>query len=125
MLFGGVIAIFPFFITSMFTQDSVLAQVSTGILVFTPIYLLSDSIQLSCAQILRGFEDTTVPMLIQVFAYWGIGFPLAYSLGVTDFWGQPYGVYGFWAGFYVGITLAAVLLSWRVGSKLVAVEFNE
>jgi len=24
-----------------------------------------------------------------------IGFPLGYSLGVTSFWGENYGVYGF------------------------------
>lgn len=118
LIIGCLIALFPTVITSLFTQDTALTEVSVGILVLIPIYFLSDTIQLSCAQILRGFEDTTGPMVIQVLAYWVVGFPLGYSLGVTDLWGQTYGVYGFWLGFYAGVTLAALLLSWRLYRRL-------
>lgn len=125
LLLGALIFLIPGAVVSLFTQDAKLAEVSVGILVFMPIYLLSDSIQLSSAQILRGFEDTKVPMLIQVFAYWAIGFPLAYSLGATEFWGQAYGVFGFWLGFYAGISISAVLLGLRLRNTLKLLQRGE
>ncbi len=53
-------------------------------------------------------------MLIQIIAYWIIGFPLGYSLGATQYWGENYGIYGFWTGFLAGIMVAAGLLSSRL-----------
>ncbi|WNC68852.1 MATE family efflux transporter [Thalassotalea nanhaiensis] len=99
---------------NLFTQDIAIAAISTAIMWFAPFYLVFDIMQVWAAQTLRGFEDTKVPMILQVTSYWLIGFPLGYSLAVTEVWGQSYGIYGFWGGFLVGIFLASGLLSTRL-----------
>jgi MATE family multidrug resistance protein len=68
---------------------------------------------------LRGYKDVRLPLVIQVIAFWGIAFPIAYSLALTDFWGEPLGVYGFWAGMVIGALCAGIgLLSrWNIVSR--------
>lgn len=73
------------------------------------IFQMSDGIQVVAAGALRGLKDTTVPMFVTAFAYWGVGFPLAWYLGFATGLGGP----GLWIGFIAGLTVAAVLLNWR------------
>ncbi|MCV6615133.1 MAG: MATE family efflux transporter [Cellvibrionaceae bacterium] len=114
LLLGLLIATYPQGTLSLFTQDTGITAISAGLLVFAPLFLLLDSAQVSCAQILRGFEDTKVPMLIQIIGYWCLGFPLGYSLGATEYWGQNYGVMGFWGGFLGGISIASLCMGGRL-----------
>lgn len=53
-------------------------------------------------------------MLITLLAYWGIGLPVGYSLGLTDWLGKPSGPQGLWQGLVVGLTCAALLLGIRL-----------
>lgn len=101
-------------IPGIFTREASIITTSSLILMAAPLYCLVDGIQLGAAQILRGYTDTKVPMMLQVFSYWGIGFPLGYSLGNTDFWGEQYGIYGFWSGFLIAIFVAAILMCIRL-----------
>jgi len=106
----------------LFTQDQAIALISSTIMIFAIPYLLSDALQVWAAQTLRGFEDTKVPMLFQITSYWLIGFPLGYSLGASTFWGENYGVFGFWLGFLAGVMIGSCLLSTRLYFK--AKRFN-
>jgi MATE family multidrug resistance protein len=63
---------------------------------------------------LRGLKDTQLPMYITAFAYWGVGFPLAWGLGFATGLGAP----GLWIGFIAGLTMAAILLNWRFAVML-------
>jgi len=58
---------------------------------------------------LRGYKDTRVPMVINTFAYWLVGFPLAYIAAVILKLPPNY----VWAGFIAGLCTAAILLGWR------------
>jgi multidrug resistance protein, MATE family len=58
---------------------------------------------------LRGLKDTRVPMWLAAFSYWGLGMPLGAGLGLGLGWGPP----GMWLGLILGLTAAAVLMSWR------------
>ena len=53
-------------------------------------------------------------MIMTLFAYWGVGLPLGYALGLTDRFGPPMGPAGFWIGLVAGLTTAAILLGWRL-----------
>jgi MATE family multidrug resistance protein len=116
-LVGVLVFIFRNELPSLFTQNIAIAAISTSIMVLAPLYLLIDAIQIWAGQTLRGFEDTKIPMVIQIISYWVIGFPLGYSLGVTSFWGEPLGVYGFWIGFLGGVTFGSCLLGVRLYLK--------
>jgi MATE family multidrug resistance protein len=48
-------------------------------------------------------------MVINMFAYWALGFPLAYLAAIT-FRSPPSYI---WAGFVLGLSVAAVLLTLR------------
>lgn len=102
---------------TLFTADSSIAVISSAIMVFAPIYLVLDVLLVWVAQSLRGFEDTKIPMLLLFVAYWLIGFPMGYSLALTEFWGQSYDIYGFWFGLFAGISLGCALMCTRLYTK--------
>jgi len=73
------------------------------------MFQLADGIQVTAAGALRGLKDTRVPLLIGTLAYWGIGLPCGYILGMV--WG--FGGVGLWWGFAIGLAVAAGILTWR------------
>jgi MATE family multidrug resistance protein len=73
------------------------------------IFQIADGVQIGAAGALRGYKDTRMPMIINTFAYWALGFPLAYLAAIT-FQSPPAYI---WAGFVLGLSVAAVLLTVR------------
>ena len=67
---------------------------------------IGDGIQVAAAFALRGLKDTKVPMLLNAANYWGIGFALAYLLGIT----LGHGAIGIWIGLATALCAAAVTL---------------
>jgi MATE family multidrug resistance protein len=53
-------------------------------------------------------------MFLSIIAYWLIGFPLGYSLALTDTITAPMGASGFWIGLLTGLTLSAFFMSIRL-----------
>lgn len=53
-------------------------------------------------------------MILTLFAYWGIGLPVGYLLGMTNWQGDASGPSGLWEGLIVGLTCAALMLSVRL-----------
>jgi MATE family multidrug resistance protein len=72
-------------------------------------FQLADGAQAVAAGVLRGLQDTRVPMLIALFGYWVVGFGTAILLGFGFGWG---GI-GIWWGLLAGLAAASVLLLWR------------
>ena len=72
-----------------------------------------DSVQMASSGALRGYKDARIPLIIQVIAFWVIAFPIAYSLALTDFWGEPMGVFGFWTGLVIAAALASTMMLYR------------
>lgn len=79
------------------------------LLLIAAIFQISDGIQVAVLGALRGLQDVKIPMLITFFAYWIVGFPLSYYLGLHT----PLGGMGIWIGLLVGLTVAAIWLSIR------------
>ena len=73
------------------------------------IFQLVDGAQAVAAGVLRGLQDTRVPMLIALFGYWIAGFGTAVLLG----FGAGGGGVGIWTGLAVGLLVVSVLLLWR------------
>ena len=70
---------------------------------------VGDAIQVAAAFALRGLKDTRVPMILNAINYWGLGFTLAYGLGIF----LDFGARGVWSGLTVALWTAAVLLVGR------------
>jgi MATE family multidrug resistance protein len=66
-------------------------------------------VQVAANGALRGLKDTTVPMAITAFAYWGIGMPVGWGLAFH----AGFGARGMWMGLIAGLTVAAGLLFLR------------
>ncbi|HAS8917748.1 TPA: MATE family efflux transporter, partial [Salmonella enterica subsp. enterica serovar Enteritidis] len=64
--------------------------------------------------ILRGYKDTRSIFFITFTAYWVLGLPSGYILALTDLVVDRMGPAGFWMGFIIGLTSAAVLMMLRM-----------
>jgi MATE family multidrug resistance protein len=102
------------YIARMYTNDMAVIAVASSLIIFSALFQFSDAIQVTAAGALRGYQDTRVTMLLTLFAYWGIGLPVGYSLGLSDFWGPASGPRGLWQGLIVGLTCAALMLGIRL-----------
>ena len=101
-------------IATVYTADPMVIEVATMLLMFAALYQFSDVIQVTAAGALRGYQDTRVTMILTLFAYWGIGLPVGYALGLTDWFGAANGPSGLWQGLIVGLTCAALMLGVRL-----------
>ena len=89
-------------------RDMVLA-LGVGLLAAAALFQLVDAAQVLALGLLRGIQDTRVPMLIAAVSYWAIGVPASYVLGFT--FGME-GV-GIWLGLAVGLACAGSALMLR------------
>ncbi|EJM57553.1 putative efflux protein, MATE family [Pseudomonas sp. GM49] len=101
-------------IASIYTPDQSVIQIASMLIVYAALYQFSDAIQVICAGALRGYQDTRVTMILTLFAYWGIGLPVGYVLGLTDWFGPASGPSGLWEGLIAGLSCAALMLSIRL-----------
>jgi len=101
-------------IASIYTPDTAVIQIAAMLIVYAALYQFSDAIQVIAAGALRGYQDTRVTMILTLFAYWGIGLPVGYVLGLTDLFGPASGPNGLWEGLIAGLTCAALMLAIRL-----------
>jgi len=101
-------------IPGLYSNNIQVIELAGSLMIFTALYQFSDGIQLCSGGSLRGMKDTAVPMLLSIIAYWLIGFPLGYTLALTDIISEPMGAKGFWIGLLSGLTLSAVLMTIRL-----------
>ena len=84
---------------------SILA-LATGLMFWAALFQLVDALQVQGLGLLRGVQDTRVPMVLAAISYWVIGLPAAYLLAFKVGMGPA----GLWAGLLVGLSVAAVLM---------------
>jgi len=89
--------------------NATVAALAVRFLAVAAIFQLVDGAQAVAAGVLRGLQDTRVPMLVALFGYWVVGFGTAILLGFRTSWG---GV-GIWTGLAVGLLVVSALLLWR------------
>ena len=109
---------FRFEIAAIYTSDPALIEFAASLLLLGAIFQLSDGTQITLIGLLRGLHDTRVPMLINAFSYWaiafGVGFVATHTLG--------FGAYGLWFGLILGLSIASILLAFRLRWKLRAMH---
>ncbi len=87
--------------------------IGVGLLAVAALFQLADAAQVMAVGLLRGIQDTRVPMIIAALSYWGIGIPASWLLGIQ----LGFGGEGIWAGLVLGLTLAGLFLSLRFWRK--------
>ncbi|MGH7713992.1 MAG: MATE family efflux transporter [Gemmatimonadaceae bacterium] len=97
-----------------FTSEPTVVALATTLLRIAGVFQLFDGAQVVATGILRGAADTRVPMWMNFIGYVVLGVPigtlLCFSLGL----GAP----GIWWGLVIGLASAAMLLGYRVFTRL-------
>jgi len=84
-------------------------KLSSGLLIISAFFQISDGLQAVVLGALRGLQDVNLPALIAFFSYVLIGLPISYILGVK----LNFGVNGIWYGLLSGLTSSSILLFLR------------
>ena len=84
-------------------------DLAVSFLAVAALFQLFDGAQVVGSAMLRGLQDTRVPMLYALFGYWLVGLGSGYLLAFSRGW---QGV-GIWVGLALGLAAVAVLMVWR------------
>lgn len=90
----------------MYTSDKRVISIASQLLIIVAIFQIFDGTQVVGLGILRGIGDVNIPTIITFVAYWVIGIPVGYFLGLT----LHLGVSGVWFGLVLGLMSASILL---------------
>lgn len=116
-----VMWLFPSLVLSIYVdvddaRNAALVGFAMQFLVVAAAFQLFDGAQTVAAGVLRGLQDTRIPMVMAVCGYWIAGYGTAIYLG---FWTPLAGV-GVWIGLAVGLVVVAAMLltRWRLRARL-------
>ena len=104
-------------IARAYTSDAAVIALTAQLLMLAAIFQLSDSTQVVASCAIRGYKVTRAPMVIHLTAFWVFSLPLGYVLGLAPAWApwaptQPMAAQGFWIALVLGLTIAALGLTW-------------
>jgi multidrug resistance protein, MATE family len=85
-------------------------SLATAMFTISAFSQLFDGIQTTAAGALRGLQDTRIPMLLSLLAFWVIGLSSGYVLGFVF----NFGAIGLWIGQSLGVGVAALVFVWRL-----------
>ena len=83
--------------------------IAAKLLLVAAFFQISDGLQVVVLGALRGLQDVKIPTFITFVAYWLIGFPVCYFLGLHSDLTST----GIWIGLLLGLTASAVMLYLR------------
>ena len=101
-------------IAAVYTTDTSVIASASALLVILALYQFVDDTQTTAIGCLRGYKDVRIPMLMVLFAHWGIGIPVGSVLGYGLFGFEPSGVSGFWWGLIIGFGVSTTILNTRL-----------
>ncbi len=101
-------------IALLYNDNPEVVTLASHLMLLAAIYQISDSIQVIGSGVLRGYKDTRSIFFITFIAYWVLGLPCGYILALTDLVVNRMGPAGFWMGFIIGLTSAAIMMMLRM-----------
>ena len=93
----------------IYTSDKSVIIIAAQLLLIAALFQLFDGAQVVGLGVLRGIGDVTIPACITFIAYWIIGLPVGYFLGIK----LSLGASGIWYGLTLGLMVASILLYFR------------
>lgn len=101
-------------IARIYSDSPEVIALAAQLMLLASVYQISDAIQVVGCGVLRGYKDTRSIFFITFFSYWMLGLPIGYLLGLTDLIRPALGPLGFWIGFIIGLTSAAIMILARI-----------
>lgn len=91
------------------SANDVVVDLAVSFLFCAAVFQIVDGAQVVCAGMLRGLQDTMMPMVFAGLGYWGFGMPisllLAFAAGLQGF--------GVWIGLAAGLAIVALMMMAR------------
>lgn len=105
------------FISPVDPQRDAVVALGALLVIFAALFQAGDAMQIVALSLLRGVQDTRVPMWLAAFSYWGVGLPSGYILS------HHFGLdgAGVWMGLTIGLACSATLLMLRFWLKAVRI----
>lgn len=97
------------FLPYIYTTDKSVISIASQLLIIAAIFQLFDGTQVVGLGILRGMGDVNIPTIATFLAYWVVGIPTGYILGLK----LHYGVKGVWYGLVLGLMVSSALMYLR------------
>jgi len=94
-----------------------LLRIGVSLVMVAALFQLVDGLQVLALGLLRGVQDTTVPMVMATVSYWLIGLPAGYVLAFP----LGFGGVGLWLGLVIGLAAAAIMMLWRFWARSVKI----
>jgi MATE family multidrug resistance protein len=89
--------------------NAAVVELAVSFLFCAAVFQIADGAQGVAAGMLRGLQDTRMPMIFALVGYWGFGMPLSLLLAFRlGFGGQ-----GIWIGLAAGLVAVAIVMVWR------------
>ncbi|MDZ4093739.1 MAG: MATE family efflux transporter [Paracoccaceae bacterium] len=101
--------IIALFLDTSKPDSATIIAFGTTLLAVAALFQIADAMQVMALGLLRGVQDTRVPMWLAAISYWVIGIPVSYVLAFP----LNMGGVGLWLGLVIGLSVAAVLLMAR------------
>ncbi|KPQ06312.1 MAG: multidrug resistance protein, MATE family [Rhodobacteraceae bacterium HLUCCA12] len=90
-------------------ERAIIVPLGTTFVMVAAFFQLADGCQAMAMGLLRGIQDTRMPLIIAAISYWLIGIPAGYALAfLAGFQGV-----GLWLGMIAGLSAAAIALLMR------------
>lgn len=103
------IALFAEFIIGLYTDEKVLIELALTLIYYAALFQVSDGIQVCALAALKGYRDTSKPMIFAVTGYWIIAIPSGWFLGfILDYKGI-----GLLIGAVLGLSFTALTCTLR------------
>jgi len=93
----------------LYTSDREVIAIASQLLIIAGLFQLFDGTQVIGLSVLRGLSDVNTPTVITFVAYWVIGIPIGYVLGIT----LGLGAKGVWYGLTLGLSISSGLIFLR------------
>lgn len=115
IVFASLFLIFRYWLPTVYLDVGDIANhadnmevifLAAQLLLVAAFFQISDGMQVVVLGSLRGLQDVRIPTFITFIAYWIIGFPLSFYLGLHTSLESK----GIWIGLLAGLTASAIML---------------
>jgi multidrug resistance protein, MATE family len=101
--------VFSLYLDPRNPENAGVLTLALPMLIVAAIIQVLDGVQKTTMGALYGLQDTRVPMLLSLPAFWGVGLSCGYLLGFP----LGFGGVGLWIGQSIGVAIAAIIFVWR------------
>ncbi len=108
-LTAAFLTVFNQLLPWIYTSDKIVIAIASQLIIIAALFQLFDGTQVVGLGILRGMGDVNIPTIITFLAYWVVGLPVGYVLGLQ----MHLGVKGVWYGLVLGLMTSSILLFFR------------